>query len=133
MQPNRCVPSKQSIARLSAEVSKTVSASKKGIYELLSKGKPLDPKLPQSAVLHALGKKIYGWQKSFAFCTDSQEFRQLDTDIVRKVSDYENWIRKKTGSLPAKKRMEILGIPSAEKLFEKDTGRAQSRVMPSPS
>lgn len=133
LQPKRCVPSKQSIASLSAEVSQIMSASKRGIKELLSKDKPLDSKLSQSAVLHALGRKIYGWQKSFAFCTDSHEFRRLDTDIVSKVSDYEGWIRKQTGSLQAEKRMQILGIPSTEKLFENDTGRRQSRVMLSSS
>jgi hypothetical protein len=123
LQPNRCVPSKQSIANLSAEVSKTMSASKRGIKELLSKGQPLDSKLSQSAILHTLGKKIYGWEKSFSFCTDSQEFKRLDTDIVTKVSDYEGWIRNKIESLPAMDRMQILGIPSTQKLFENDTGR----------
>ena len=132
LQPSRCVPSKQSIAKLNADVSNTMSASKKGIIKLLSKGKQFDPKLSQSAVLHTLGKKIYGWQKSFAFCTDSQEFRRLDRVIVSKVSDYENWIRSRTGSLPARERMLILGIPSAEKLFENDTKRELSRVVPLP-
>jgi hypothetical protein len=130
VQPNRCVPSKQSNAKLNEEVNKVISASKMGIIDLLSKRKPLDPKLSQSAVLHVLGKKIYGWEKSFAFCTDSQEFRQLDTEIVLKVSNYENWIRRKTKSLSAKERMEVLGIPSAERLFEKDTKQRRSSVMP---
>lgn len=124
LQPNRCVPSEQAIAKLNREVSETISASKRGIKNLLLKGAQLDSKLSQSAVLHALGKKIYGWQKSFSFCTDSQEFRRLDSDIVSKVSDYENWIRKRTGSILAEQRMQILGIRSAEKLFEEDKGRA---------
>lgn len=123
VQPNRCVPSGQAIAKLNAEAAETISASKRGIKKLLLKGTPLDSKLSQSAVLSALGQKIYGWQKSFSFCTHSQEFRRLDSDIVLKVSDYENWIRSKTRSLPAEERMQILGIPSAENLFEKDKGR----------
>jgi retron-type reverse transcriptase len=127
LQPNRCVPSKQSNAKINEEVNKIISASKTSIIDLLSKRKPLDPKLSQSAVLHVLGKKIYGWEKSFAFCTDSQEFRRLDTDMIRKVSNYENWIRRKTESLPAKERMEVLGIPSAEKLFENDTDAKKTR------
>ena len=104
----------------------------RGGNDQLSKGKSLDLKLSQSAVLHTLGRKIYGWQKSFAFCTDSQEFKRLDTDIVSKVSDYEGWIRKKTGPLQAEERMQILGIPSTQKLFENDTGQGLSRVMPPP-
>ena len=121
MQPNRCVPSKQSIAKLTSEVGTTLSASKKGIKDLLSNGKPLDPNLSQSSALHALGRKIYGWQKSFAFCTDPQEFRQLDRDVFSKVSNYDNWIRDKTRTLSVNKRSEILGVPSAQKLFEQDS------------
>ena len=128
VQPNRCVPSKQSIAKLNADVNRTMSASKKGINELLSKGTPLDSKLSKSTILHDLGKKIYGWQKSFAFCTDSQAFRRLDSDIVLRVSNYEGWIHNKTRSLLAEERMQIIGIPSTEKLFETDTGRGRSRV-----
>ena len=60
VQPDRCVPSRQSIANLNADVNKTMSASKKGINELLTKDRPLDPKLSQSAVLHNLGKKVHG-------------------------------------------------------------------------
>lgn len=130
IQPNRCVPSKQSISKLTAEVSETISASKRCIKRLISDGKPLDPKLSRSAVLQTLGKKIYGWQKSFAFCTDAQEFKRLDATVAIKIFDYEQWIRARTKALSPDELMEIVGITSTERLFTGDKAKSGFRASP---
>ena len=122
LQPSRCVPSKHSIDSIVADVTKTISVSKRGIKGLLLEGKTLDPSLARSAVLQALGRKIYGWQKSFSFCTDVQEFKRLDVMVVTKILDYENWIRARTKSLSSEQLMQILGVPSTEKLFLDGSG-----------
>lgn len=60
IQPNRCVPSNASLDRLNKDMAATLSASKAAINELIQKGKPLDPKQTQSAVLQTIGKKTFG-------------------------------------------------------------------------
>lgn len=126
VQTNRCVPSSASRKKISADVSEAISTSKKGINELLQQGKELNPKHSRSAVLHTLGKKIFGWQKSFAFCTDAQAFKLVDADVVAKVRDYEQWVQRKTKGLVAEELMHILGIPSTEQLFNSDKAKKKS-------
>ena len=116
IQPNRCVPSNASLERLNKDMAATLSASKAAINELIQKGKPLDPKQTQSAVLQTIGKKTSGWQRSFAFCTDVQPFRQLDANLAKKITDYENWLSRKVRNLDVADKLMILGIPSAEAL-----------------
>lgn len=127
LQPNKCVPSKQSLENINSEIRKTLSTSKKRINELISKGKPLDPSLSRSAVLQKIGKKLYGWEKSFAFCTDAREFQKLDSDVAAKILDYENWIYRKTRKLAKKDLMSILGIPSTETQFKIDKAKHENR------
>lgn len=127
VQTNRCVPSPASRKKVSADVSETISASKRGINELIQQGKPLNPKYSRSATLYTLGKKIFGWQKSFAFCTDAHAFKLVDADVAGKVRDYEQWVQRKTGGLPNDKLMPILGIPTTEQLFRADVAERKNR------
>ena len=68
LQPKRCVPSVKSINNMKEGVRETLAASKSAIKEALTKGISLNSKQSQSAILDFLGRRIYGWQKSFAFC-----------------------------------------------------------------
>ena len=123
IQPNRCVPSKQSIRTLVNDTSKILSSSKAAINKFISKSAGIDPSLSKSAVLQSIGKKIYGWQKSFSFCTEAQVFHDIDTDISKKILDYEQFVIRKTKSLGIDQRMHIIGIPSMEDLFNKKSDR----------
>jgi len=120
LQPNRCVPSKQSMDRLCSEINKTISVSKSSINEYLSNDKRMDSNLSRSSVLHSIGKKIYGWEKSFSFCTSAVEFAALDARIMKVISNYEYWIRRKTKNTPPEILMAVLGVPSTKFLFEID-------------
>ena len=117
IQPNRCVPSAQSIRKVRKDVQDDLSASKAAISAYLAKGNKLDPKAARSAVLQTTGKRLYGWQRSFAFCTDEQEFKKLDADIAKCVSDYDGWVCRKTRNVDMRKMLEVLGVPSTERLF----------------
>ncbi len=114
LQPKRCVPSAKSVERLNRDVSEVISKSKAAISASLTQGKKLPPSQSESFVIQAIGKKVYGWQKSFAFCSEASVFAKVDADIQTKVSDYRNWVHKKSKSAPADVRMVIFGIPQTE-------------------
>jgi RNA-directed DNA polymerase len=120
IQPKRCVPSKQSMYKILSDIQQNISNSKQAISELIAEGKQFDSKWSRSSVLHTTGKKIYGWEKSFSFCTHHQEFSQLDGKLQKYISDYEHWIRRKTTNISQDMFLQILGIPSTEALFNAD-------------
>ena len=74
LQPNRCVPSNKSVATLIKDVSETISASKRCIGEFVRAGGRIDYTQSRSDVLYKLGKRLFGWQKAYSFCTDQQVF-----------------------------------------------------------
>lgn len=117
LQPNRCVPSAASLNRVSKDITAILSESKAAIKATIEQGKALDPGKSRSAVLQSIGRKVFGWQRSFAFCTHVQPFQQLDADLGKKVMDYENWLRRKTQGLTISLKLKVLGIPSTEALF----------------
>lgn len=117
IQPNRCVPSKASLDRFDSDIAAILSTSKAAIYDRIHKGKTLDSKHARSAVLQTIGKKIFGWQRSFAFCTDAQPFRIIDEKLAKKITDYERWVSRKILNLGRLEKLRILGIPSAEELY----------------
>ncbi len=123
LQPNRCVPSKQSRDKLCSEINKAISISKNSMTEYLSDQKRMDINSSRSSILHSIGKKVYGWEKSFSFCTSAHEFAMLDARIVKVISDYENWIRRKTKNTPPEILMAVLGVPSTKFLFEIDQAK----------
>ena len=124
IQPNRCVPSKASIARVKMDVDDALTASKRNITAFLASGKSIERGFARSATLDRIGKKLFGWQKSFAFCTDHQAFRALDADVARRVLDYEHWVHRKTLKLAPDQIMEVLGIPNTEDLYRVDQERS---------
>ncbi|TBC94953.1 hypothetical protein ELH26_13395 [Rhizobium leguminosarum] len=117
IQPKRCVPSAASITRLKEGVTKSLSDSKSAIKEALRTKKSLHQKLSRTGTLDSIGKKIYGWQKAFAFCTDDQPFEQLDDFVGKQISDYEAILGRMLGTADRTTRMLVVGIPSMQAMF----------------
>lgn len=116
IQPNRCVPSRASLDRLKTEVTKSLSESKSAILSSLKDGKPLHSKQSKTGVLDSISKRIYGWQKAFAFCNDAQPFHTIDDFVARQVSDYEGATMRMLTSASTMQRMRVIGIPSTEEM-----------------
>lgn len=117
IQPKRCVPSGTSIIRLRESVVKSLSDSKSAIKEALRKKKPLHTKLSRTATMDSIGKKIYGWQKAFSFCTDGQPFKQLDDFVGKQIIDYEAAVTRLVASSDQATRNMVIGIPSTYSMF----------------
>lgn len=118
LQPKRCVPSGQSIANMKQSVRETLSTSKSAIKEALAKGCTLNPNHSQSTTLDALGRRVYGWQKSFGFCNQRQPFEHLDDHISKEVSDYHGFIVRQVGKADPKTKAMVLGVPSTAAMFD---------------
>ena len=78
IQPNRCVPSKKSISNLKKNVADILSKSKSDIKNYLTTGKIFSSRYSHSSTIDTIGKHIYGWQKSFAFCNKRGDFERID-------------------------------------------------------
>lgn len=118
LQPKRCVPSAKSIDNMKEGVRETLAASKAAIKEALTKGTSLNSKHSQSATLDSLGKRIYGWQKSFAFCNQRQPFEHLDDYVAKQVADYHGVIVRQLGKADHRVKAMILGVPSTADMFD---------------
>lgn len=118
LQPKRCVPSAKSIDNMKEGVRETLAASKAAIKEVLTKGTSLNSKHSQSATLDSLGKRIYGWQKSFAFCNQRQPFEHLDDYVAKQVADYHGVIVRQLGKADHRVKAMILGVPSTADMFD---------------
>lgn len=105
-------------------VTDALSTSKAAIKEALRKDSSLDARLSQSGTLDSLGKRLYGWQKAFAFCTDPQPFQQLDEFVVSQVADYLMFVSRAIGGANSTMRMAVYGIPSTKAMF----GAKSSRI-----
>jgi len=128
LQPQRCVPSAKSIDNIKEGVRETLAASKSAIKEALTKGTSLNPKHSQSAVLESLGRRIYGWQKSFAFCNQRQPFEHLDVYISKQVADYHGVIVRQLGKADHQTKSMILGVPSTAKMFDISREKSAKRA-----
>ena len=118
IQPKRCTPSAKSIDNMKEGVRETLASSKAAIKEALTKGTSLNPKYSQSATLDTLGKRIYGWQKSFSFCNQRQSFEHLDDYISKQVADYHAVIVRQLGKADYRVKAMILGVPSTVEMFD---------------
>lgn len=118
LQPKRCVPSAKSIDNMKEGVRETLASSKAAIKEALTRGTHLNSKHSQSATLDALGKRIYGWQKSFAFCNQRQPFEHLDDYISKQVADYHSVIIRLLAKADHRVKAMILGVPSTADMFD---------------
>ncbi len=120
LQPNKCVPSKASTDRIIRDIREELNFSKKAITTLVSGGDKFDHQYARSATLNRIGSKLYGWEKSFSFCTAPNAFRHIDNKIAQYVESYEHEVGRKIRRADKPKRMRALGIPSTEQLFEAD-------------
>lgn len=127
LQPKRCVPSKKSIENMKDGVQETLASSKAAIKEALAKGTFLNSKLSQSNTLESLGKRIYGWQKSFAFCNQRQPFEHLDDYVAKQVADYHGTIVRLLGKADHRVKAMILGVPSTADMFDNTLEKAAKK------
>lgn len=118
LQPKRCVPSAKSIDNMKEGAREALAASKTAIKEALTKGISLNSKHSQSATLDSLGRRIYGWQKSFAFCNQRQPFEHLDDYVAKQVADYHGVIVRQLGKADHRVKAMILGVPSTADIFD---------------
>lgn len=124
LQPKRCVPSAKSIDNMKEGARETLAASKTAIKEALTKGISLNSKHSQSATLDSLGRRIYGWQKSFAFCNQRQPFEHLDDYVAKQVADYHGVIVRQLGKADHRVKAMILGVPSTADMFDNTREKA---------
>lgn len=120
IQPNRCVPSRASKIKILSDVRERLSKSKKEIEALINGNSKFDPTMSRSATIDSIGKKIFGWQKSFSFCTSGQVFAEVDSKVAQYVSGYDAHVRRLTRSAAIEQQMKALGIPSTEQMFQAD-------------
>ena len=124
LQPKRCAPSAKSVNNMKEGVREALASSKAAIREALAKGKPLNSKHSLSATLDAIGKRMYGWQKSFAFCNQRQPFEHLDNHISKMVADYHGGIVRLLGSADYNVRAMMLGVPATSVMFDLSQAKA---------
>lgn len=127
LQPKRCVPSKKSIENMKDSVQETLASSKAAIKEALANGAPLNSKHSQSATLDSIGKRIYGWQKSFAFCNKRQPFEHLDDYVAKQVADYHGIIVRQLGRADHRVKAMVLGVPSTADMFDNTYKKAAKK------
>jgi len=120
IQPARCVPSKGSRKKILQDIREILSKSKKEITNLIKTGEKFDTRLSRSAVIERAGKKLFGWEKSFSFCTDAQSFRILDNDVAQLVHKYEQEIERTLKQATTSVRLQAIGIPSTADIFAAD-------------
>ena len=112
--PNHVSPCKPSMMDLLKKIDSEIIGSKKFITKLLKddNARKLETTYIQS--LNRIDRIIYGWGKSFSFCSDRLPFKKLDKDIDKKLSDYNVWFEEKRKNLPLLQRRRILGISCLE-------------------
>ncbi|MBZ0218756.1 MAG: hypothetical protein K8F25_19525 [Fimbriimonadaceae bacterium] len=99
LHPKRCVPSTASVKRVIGDAEETLSKSQGAIKRFKDKGGTFPSLQSPSTVLYTLGKKLYGWQKSFAFCDDVTAFDYLDERIAKRVEKYNQIVGRHTRGL----------------------------------
>ncbi|GHF14701.1 hypothetical protein GCM10017044_06000 [Kordiimonas sediminis] len=120
IQPNRCVPSTTSVKSILKQVDEAISDSKCAIKEYIERGKVIDSKKSQTATIDIIGKKLFGWQKSFSFCSDSTQFKYIDGKVEGKITSYMQWINARSQNLGAREKMPILGIPNTYEMHNQE-------------
>jgi hypothetical protein len=108
--PNQVAPCKPSMSNLVKKIESEISGSKKFITELLEDDttRRLESAYVQS--LNRIDRIIYGWGKSFSFCSDRLPFQKLDKDIDKIINKYEAWYLEKRDGLPLLQRRRIGGL-----------------------
>ena len=124
VQPGRCVPSQRSVKNVKKHVDDVIKRSTSAINSCSSSGQPLPPEFSFSGTVDGLRKHLYGWQKSFAFCTDVKEFRDLDRYVADRIADYQSWFIRKAAKNNRLTRSQLLGLPSMASMFHQAKGPA---------
>ena len=127
LQPKRCVPSTKSVDNMKEAVRETLATSKAAIKDAVANGGTLNPKYSQSASLEALGKRVYGWQKSFAFCNQRQPFEHLDNFISSQTLDYHGFIVRQISKADKRVKTMILGVSSTAAMFDRSQEKAPKK------
>lgn len=123
VQPHRCVPSNKTVSRFKEEITSILSASKRAIKKIGSSEDQIDPRLSRTGALDNISKKIYGWQKSFSFCTDEAPFRQFDEYVGAQIYNYEQTVERLLSRYDQPTRLVGIGIPSTQAIFLADKKR----------
>ena len=106
--------------KIEAEIREALSKSQKQIKDYIAGADKFDKKYARSAVLDKIGRKLFGWQKSFSFSTDAQVFRILDNKISDLILTYEEIVGRHLKNAPKDKKMTALGITNTEQSFLAD-------------
>ncbi|OCP01814.1 MULTISPECIES: reverse transcriptase domain-containing protein [unclassified Ensifer] len=117
LQPKRCVPNAESIKKLHQAVSQTLASSRKEVHIAMKKGGRIGPKVTYSATLETVGKKVFGWQKSFDFCSEEQPFKSIDKFVYDEIENYGRYIARMLRKADQETKMMVLGVPSTLHLF----------------
>ncbi|SFS41246.1 Reverse transcriptase (RNA-dependent DNA polymerase) [Sulfitobacter marinus] len=117
LHPKKCVPSAASVKRILADAEDTFSKSQNTIKRFKEKGGSFHSQQSPSSVLHTLGKKLYGWQKSFAFCDDVTIFEHVDERIAKRVEKYNQIVARHTRGLSLSQKATVYGLPSTVEMF----------------
>jgi RNA-directed DNA polymerase len=121
IQPRRCVPSSESVARFKDRIRTDLSESKGRIKDSLAANKSLDTRLSTTATLDRIFKFVYGWQKSFSFCTDASSFEHLDRYVRGQVLDYERSVRRIVNPASDERQTMVMGLPSMHNMHQRKT------------
>ncbi|QDC08906.1 hypothetical protein FHY55_06465 [Oceanicola sp. D3] len=116
LHPKSCSPSSASVKRVIGDAEETLSKSQGAIKRFKDKGGIFPSEQSPSSVLYALGKKLYGWQKSFAFCDDITSFQYLDERIAKRVEKYNQIVGRHTRGLVPSEKAKVYGIPSTAEM-----------------
>jgi len=121
LQPNRCVPSRQSVEKLLRDIDGDISASKASIKSYVKCDKDFHMDWSRSAVIRKVGRRIYGWRKSFSFCNDWRSLAYLDNDIDKKIGSYEGFVLRMRRKCSKAQYMRIIGIPNVSEVAARET------------
>jgi retron-type reverse transcriptase len=117
LHPKKCVPSTASVKRILGDAEDTLSKSQNTIKRFKEKGGPFPSQQSPSTILHTLGNKLYGWQKSFAFCDDVSAFEHVDERIAMRVEKYNQIVGRHTRGLSPSLKATVYGLPSTAEMF----------------
>lgn len=117
LRPKKCSPSRASTKGLQEDIRTILSESKSAIKSIRNGRNGFKSKFSKSSTLDRIGKKIYGWQKSIAFSTEEQPFKDLDNKISEMILRYDYEVARIISKFDPTSKCEALGIPNTHKMF----------------
>ncbi|MEL7200759.1 MAG: reverse transcriptase domain-containing protein [Pseudomonadota bacterium] len=125
LQPNRCVPSSKAVKSLISSVNAELSKSKNSIGRITSHNDASDAASLPARTLDTVGKRIYGWQKSFSFSTDKQAFRHIDREVEKSVLDYWSFVIRASSKFQPEQKRQLLGVPTISSMETKNLRKGE--------